>query len=345
MLKTKTRARPSAPAPSAIVPDDVLKDALQQIDVPRTTKTIEAGSKVRGPAKAEEAPATDYPRDRDRVVRGTTHHRHSVGPKATGSALVVNSSDRTHGTHDTYSLSDAYERYDEEHPEWSHETKLLMASREDVNMGGDVVSARRRDWGGAAKSGKKWAGTIANTNYTKLKALGGVQADANNWKSRWVGQGFPTMGYTDKTGPGIEQAVEEVASHASPGAQIKLYYGGHGGDADGMIGVNAETKFNRSTGKLQTKPSVPWEVISKLGARAVSEGWHFEGIVDACESGQVAERLNDLLKPDVEKTEKTDYDIHTDEIREKGVPVKGGRATGGGLEELLYRQFVNSDGR
>ncbi|MFT6142891.1 MAG: hypothetical protein ACJAZO_000846 [Myxococcota bacterium] len=353
MISTKPRAdadvaNPPAPAPDAL--QDALKDALIPASAIKRREVV-AGPKPNLTATRGDTGGGDetgdtyipYPKGADRVVRGTTKHEHSLNHWSDGSALVVNSTDKRHNTSDAFSFSDAMARYNKEHPEWSEERRMTMASREDPNMGGDVVSAKRRDGGGAPKSGKKWAGVIKNTNYTSMKVLPGVEADASRTKSEWLGEGFPTMVSQDLTGSGIEGAIDAVADHAAPGAEINLYFGGHGTNAGGLAGINAFAKFG-TTG-LEVSDSVDYSSIGALAGRAVSEGWHFKAIIDCCESGAVAEAVNDALVPNVESTKTTDYDVHTDEMREKGLPHVKGRYKGDKMEEILFRQFVRSSGK
>jgi hypothetical protein len=352
MVTTKTRAKAGVDTPPAPTPE-ALQDALRDALIPASA--IKRREVVAGPKPNLTATRGDtgdagtgdtyipYPKDRDRVVHGTTKHEHSLNHWAKGSALVVNSTDKTHNTSDAFSFSDAMARYTKEHPEWSEERRMTMASREDPNMGGDIISAKRRDGGGTARTGKKWAGVIQNTNYKNLTVLDGVAADAQRTKGNWVGEGFPTMVSNDLTGPGIEGAIDGVVDHAAPGAEINLYFGGHGTDRGGLAGINAMTRLGGLG--FEVTDSVEYSLIGQLASRAVAEGWHFKAIIDCCESGAVAEAVNDALIPDIESTQKTQYDVHTDELREKGLPHESGRWKGDHMEEILYKQFVNPRGK
>lgn len=328
---------------------DALKDALIPASAFKRTEVV-AGPKPdltatrgdTGDTESNGGAYRPYPNAADRTVRGTTKHEHSLNKRANGSALVVNSSDKRSATSDNFSFSDALHRYTQEHPEWSEERRMTMASREDPNNGGDVVSAKRRDGGGTPKTGRKFAGVIKNVNYKHMKKLDGVEADAERTKSQWLGEGFPTLVRPDLTGPGIVDGVDDVLSNATPGAQINLYFGGHGTNLGGFAGINAFRGF--AGGRMLMADSVPYSVIGTLASQAVSEGWHLKAIIDCCESGAVAEAVNEALKSKTESTQTTAYDVQTDELREKGLPGADERWKGQQMEEILYKQFVDSGG-
>ena len=261
---------------------------------------------------------------------------------------MANSTSRTSRSSDQLSLRQAYSRYRVEHPDWSEEKLLTMASREDVNHGGDVVSAQSHSWTSGYRSGKKWAGTIGNTDYKYIGKLSNARKDAEAMGSQWVGEGFPCMNYTNKTGPGIGAAMREVAAHATPGSEINLYFAGHGEEDAGMCGVNADMTSSVVDGRtlFNTSDSCSYDIAGELASKAVSEGWHLKMIIDCCHSGAVAESVDKALAKYAKTSKITDYDIQTDEIRTKGLMMAGGRnTTSNRMEEVLFRQFVNHRGK
>ncbi|MED5371012.1 MAG: caspase family protein [Myxococcota bacterium] len=339
------------PAPPPEAAADHLQDALSDPLLTRggptetTRDEIEAGP---GPGDEREiveledgTPYIEYP-DPTQTVRGTTKHSVDLNAWADGSALVANSSSDEGLTHDSYSLYDAYAGYSEEHPEWSRETRLTMASREDINVGGDVVSAKRRDGGDAPRSGRKFACVIGNSDYKELNKLPEPVKDAKAMQGRWESEGFSVVSFLDVDSSEMTKALEDIPKYAKRGDDIRVYYAGHGVKDYGLAGVNAHSA---KVGDLEFMDGfTQYGVIGNLASDAVTNGWHLTAIVDACQSAGVATAVLDALEPSTASSRSLDYDLELSEIKEKGLVSEGGRKGGVTLNELLFKSFVNPHG-
>jgi hypothetical protein len=315
---------------------DALKDALKAAGTPQR-KTITAGAKGMA-TKAEQTGGGA----KDPLLHGTSEHNYKLDPgKGRGSALVANGTSHHGKVLDAYSLGSAYLGYKEEHPDWSEQHLLTMASREDLSDGGDVTSANA----GAAtrgKSGRKVAGIVANGDYFYGRAdLPHAIPEATAMKGALSGEGYEVDYAENQDSAGIRSTLVGATRGAKPGDEVTLYFSGHGRE-QGMLGINGvdtcetvDWGINPETGKkhfpsylFSSTDMVPYDVISALAGEAVSGGWHLTAIIDCCESGRVA----DVMELELQKHMRSDDDVsHTDhairpsEWRAKGIPRAGGR--------------------
>ncbi len=343
---TQTTNKPKSKATASASPDDVLKDALKDAlkaaGKPKR-ETITAGIRGKSTTRGEGGGGTKPPTDTSKPVRGTTGHKYKLDPKrARGSALVANGTSYSGGVFDAYSMGSGYLGYKDEHPEWSKEQQLTMASREDPTPAGDVSKA---DAGSATNptTGRKYAAVIGNNNYPGDWDLTNAIPDAEAMKSSLNGEGYKTSFATDVGSSGIESRFEAISGMAKPGDEVTLYFAGHG-VSEGLCGSGAKNKLNvidwginPETGKshpptilMTLSDLVPHSFIGGLAGKAVSEGWHLTAIMDCCASGGIAdavrfEMMQYMKSMDDSKT--TEYDMTPTDWETKGFATKDGRKT------------------
>lgn len=309
--------------------DPLLKDALDDALAPRQhTERIEMGNARSTRESSGSGSGTTDPK-----VRGTHLHEHELYDDLRGTAVVVNGTSYEGGVNDTGSFGQAYLGYKQEHPDWDEVTLLTMASREDINPGGDISVARGKNANG--RSGRKLAALVGNDHYASYPDLSGAVSDATEMNAQLLSEGYKTATAYDVGAERIRAMFTAVASFAQPGDEVTLYFAGHGIEG-GLTGVGCTEFYEASDfGPLRRfRDIVEADFLGSLAAKAVSGGWHLRIIADCCESGGIADAVTFALEQYTRRVKTTELDIHLSEIADKGIPHSDGRLKGSGVNNV-----------
>lgn len=315
----KLDLRPSQPTVVAATPGvshdtDALRDPLERA-------TLQEDGGPGGPGQAAQVLASpgraqDDTRTRDIAAEknarenplavGGTHTRLTLDPaRARGSALQVGAIPAKQYALDALSTTQLYLHEADQDPNATEEELWTRAVHHDANRGGRVMGAaptKKGELAGARlppvdntridlpaePEPGKLAVVIGNEHYASLGELPGAGRDAAMMASRYSNQGYAVAHLKDQTAAQLAYAVRTVLKGRQAGDEVVVYYAGHG-VAKGLLGVQHDVGGQTDL--------LPHAALNQVSTQAVSEGWHAQVIVDACESASAVADVEAALGP------------------------------------------------
>jgi hypothetical protein len=315
----KLDLRPSQPtvvaATPGVSPDtDALRDPLEGATLQehggpggppgQAGQVLKSEGRAQEDSRTRDIAATRNARENPLAVGGT-HTRVTLDPaRARGSALQVGAIPAKQYALDALSTTQLYLHEADQDPDASEEELWTRAVHHDANRGGRVMGAAPAK--GEERAGPqlppvdntrvdlpgpkpgKLAVVIGNQRYASLDELPGAGRDAAMMASRYTNQGYAVAHLKDQNAAQLAYAVRTVLKGRQAGDEVVVYYAGHG-VADGLLGVQQ--------GVGGQNDILPHAALNQVSTQAVSEGWHAQVIVDACESASAVADVEAALGP------------------------------------------------